>query len=221
VSKRLASFCSLAARGSRIRTIGPALRDRALNRCIHLISHRRNSRPVLVTRHEPHGFPVILDSAISTKPRRGTRSLSLASSSGESAANSIFEIPGLLIAICPPYRRSDHRLFANCRPGRKSGFPVRLAHRRCPWLHSCGVGAADAGMHRVGISAAPNRSRLFSIVMQLYGPSENSMDLSCPLICRLRQLVPRRVTLVHVLKVFLIIAHVAMNVARPRRRTLC
>jgi hypothetical protein len=27
--------------------------------------------------------------------------------------------------------------------------------------------------------------------------------------------------LVHVLKVFLIIAYVAMNVARPRRRTLC
>jgi hypothetical protein len=54
-------------------------------------------------------------------------------SSGESAANSIFEIPGLFIAICPPNRRSDHRLFANCRPGRKSGFPARLAHRRCPW----------------------------------------------------------------------------------------
>jgi hypothetical protein len=74
----------LFAGGSRIRTIGPALRDRALNRCIHLISHRRKSRPVLVPRHEPHGSLIILDSAIGTKPRRGTRSLSPASSSEES-----------------------------------------------------------------------------------------------------------------------------------------
>jgi hypothetical protein len=43
---------------------------------IHLISHRRKSQPVLVPRREPYGFPVILDSAIGTKPRRGTRSLS-------------------------------------------------------------------------------------------------------------------------------------------------
>jgi hypothetical protein len=42
---------------------------------------------VLVPRHEPHGFLIILDSAIGTKPRRGTRSLSPASSSGESVAN--------------------------------------------------------------------------------------------------------------------------------------
>ena len=48
-------------RRSRIRTFGPALRDRALNRCNHLISHRRKGRPVLVPRREPHGFPVILD----------------------------------------------------------------------------------------------------------------------------------------------------------------
>ena len=70
--------------GSRIRTLGPASRDRALNRCIHLISHPRKSRPVLVPRREAHGFSVILDSAIGTKPRRGTRSLSPSSSSGES-----------------------------------------------------------------------------------------------------------------------------------------
>ena len=47
---------------------------------------------MLAPRREPHGFPVILDSAIGTKPRRRTRSLSSASSSGELAANSIFEI---------------------------------------------------------------------------------------------------------------------------------
>jgi hypothetical protein len=55
----------------------------SVNRCIHLISHRRKSRPVLVPRHEPHGFLIILDSAIGTKPRRGTRILSSASSTDE------------------------------------------------------------------------------------------------------------------------------------------
>jgi hypothetical protein len=54
--------------------------------------------------------------------KSGTDGSNPVPSSGESAANSIFEIPGLLIAICPPNRRSDHRLFANCRPGSKSGM---------------------------------------------------------------------------------------------------
>jgi hypothetical protein len=40
----------------------------------------------------------------------GTEGSNPACSSGESAANSIFEIPGLLIAICPPNRRHCIRL---------------------------------------------------------------------------------------------------------------
>ena len=67
-------------RSNQILTFGPASRDRALNRCIHLISRRRKRRPVIVPRREVHGFPVILDSAIGTKPRRGTKSLCPASS---------------------------------------------------------------------------------------------------------------------------------------------
>ena len=48
----------------RSRITRPSLKPR-----IHLISHRRKSQPVLVRRREPHGFPVILDSAIGTTPR--------------------------------------------------------------------------------------------------------------------------------------------------------
>jgi N-acyl homoserine lactone hydrolase len=60
----------------------------------------RKSRPVLVPRHETHGFLIILDSAIGTKPRRGTRSLSPASSAAESV--SALRASGRIIPMSRP-----------------------------------------------------------------------------------------------------------------------
>jgi hypothetical protein len=52
------------------------------------------------------------------------------SSSGESAANSIFEIPGLLTAIWPPNRRAIETIRAAMRSARMANRPFRTPPTR-------------------------------------------------------------------------------------------
>src|SRR5215469_8411412 len=93
-------------------------------------------------------------------------------------------------------------------------------------LHTCPVGAANAGVYHPDLTAAPHRSRLSNgdaiarSIREFDGPQPVPR---MPLILHIidLQIMPIASSpryLVHVLKIFLVIARIAMNIAPFRHR---
>src|SRR6516162_6233421 len=80
------------------------------------------------------------------------------------------------------------------------------------------VGTADAGVHHIGVAAKPNRSGLQDgdAIMRSIGEFDGPR---LPVDLQIMPIGSPARDLVDVLKVFLVIAHVTMNVAPPRWRT--
>ena len=94
-------------------------------------------------------------------------------------------------------------------------------------LHSCPVGAADAGMHHVDIAAAPRRSGLSNGDAIAWSIREFDGSQPLPLMPLILHIIDLQVMpigappgdLVQVVKVFLIVARITTNVAPPWQRT--
>jgi len=94
-------------------------------------------------------------------------------------------------------------------------------------LHSCPVGAADAGMHHVDIAAAPRRSGLSNGDAIAWSIREFDGSQPLPLMPLILHIIDLQIMpigappgdLVQVVKVFLIVARITTNVAPPWQRT--
>jgi hypothetical protein len=132
----------------------------------------------------------------------------------------------LIASSWPDRMLFDRRPFSNCRGGRKSGFAANRARRRCPGLAPppCRCGRCWRASCRLSRRATPGRAferRCNCVVHPRIRWTSTCRPI--PLILRIidHQIVPIGAPprhLVHVLKVFLVVAQIAANVAEPRSR---
>src|SRR6202040_154494 len=130
--------------------------------------------------------------------------------------------PCTLLLGLPPAGRAIYRIlrFSQIADRVVSPSLQRAEHMSdIPSLHTGIVHAADAGVHHVGIAAEPNRSgpqngdALVRAIREFDGPRLSVRLQITPIGSSPRYLV-------HVLEVFLVIAHVTVHVAPAGRRTV-